>query len=380
MGINQKIKICHLISGDLWAGAEVQMYTVVLALSHCPEFELSAILLNDGLLAEKLRAAGIVTTVYDERKMGFFQIKSNINQLLTKNPAAIMHSHRYKENILAATAKKRGKVKYLVQTVHGIGEPFHGLKSAKSRFRSILNTYYTRKYFDTIISVSDNIRGQLAEFLPSSKIITIHNAVDPANLHVSKSPRLIRAELGINDEHQLIGSVGRMVPVKGYDLFLKMAAMISHTNPMARFLLVGDGPLKSELENSAREMGLGGEIVFAGFRSDVTDLINSLDIFVMTSIHEGIPMALLEAMALEKAVVSTAVGGIVEVISNGKSGLLVEPGSCTALAQACLRILDDDALKVRLGAEAAQRIDDEFSIGTLTEKVSAEYRGLAGLE
>jgi len=299
---------------------------------------------------------------------------------LGERDTAIIHSHRYKENIRAALVKKKGKTRFLVQTVHGLGEPFRGIKQLRSQVYGLVNTFYTIRYFDRVIAVSDDIHRRLGKHFRPEKILTIHNAIDNEKIAPTRGAELVRSEFGIASDAPVIGSVGRMVPVKGFDLFLAVAKLIVTRRPDVRFLLVGDGPLKPGLESRSRVLGLASNVIFTGFRQDVTDLINCLDIFMMTSYHEGIPMALLEAMALKKAVVSTAVGGIGEVISNGKSGLLAEPGSSTELAQACLRILDDDALKVRLGAVAAQRIDDEFSIGTLTEMVSAIYRNLAGLK
>jgi glycosyltransferase involved in cell wall biosynthesis len=376
MGIDKKIGVCHLISGDLWAGAEVQMYTVMEALRDCPEFELMAVTLNEGTLADKLREIGVRVAVFEESRLRFSQIRRNLQGFLEQNKPAILHSHRYKENILGGLAKRSGKVKYLVQTVHGMGEPFRGIKQLRSQAYSLINTYVTMRYFDRIIAVSDDIHRKLLRYISPDTIVTIHNAIDPDALIPTRNAESVRAEFGIGKEAPVIGSVGRMVPVKRFDLFLKMARVIISSRPDIRFLLVGDGPMRGELENLAGGLGLEENVIFTGFRHDVTDLINCLDIFALTSYHEGIPMALLEAMAMKKIVVSTAVGGIPEVIEDGVSGNLIYGNEAGELAALCLRILENRNMQLNLAMAARAQIEREFSIKTLRDRVRGLYVNL----
>jgi glycosyltransferase involved in cell wall biosynthesis len=376
MGNDKKIRVCHLISGDLWAGAEVQMFNVMMALTSIPEFELSAVLLNNGTLAEELRREGIRSTILDETRLRFPQILHRLLNYLDQSPIDILHSHRYKENILAAHARKKGKAKRLVQTVHGLGEPIRGFRQVKSCILALANIYYTRKYFDRVITVSDDIHRKLQKFLPREQLVTIHNAIDCDKVTVGRCADDVRAEFGIERKSPLIGSVGRMAPVKGFGLFLKMARQILDQRPDARFLLVGDGPLKAELENDSRRLNLERSVIFTGFRRDATDIINSLDLFVMTSYHEGIPMALLEAMVLGKGVVATAVGGIPEIIEDGISGLLVKSLDANELAVTCLRLMNDSNLCKDMGAAAKSHIETEFSIPILRGKMNLLYKSL----
>jgi glycosyltransferase involved in cell wall biosynthesis len=244
----------------------------------------------------------------------------------------------------------------------------------KARIYASINRQITRRRFDKIIAVSDDLRSQLADSYPGSKLVTVHNAIDPAKIKPVKSSQTIRGEFNIADSAPLIGATGRMMPVKAYDLFLRMAKAIIERRPDARFLLVGDGPKLSALRDLAKQLGIADKVIFPGFRDDIFDVTNAFDIFVISSHHEGVPMSLLEAMSLKKAIVSTAVGGINEVIENGVSGLLVEPDSPDALAGACLRILDDTDLKNLLENAAAKRIEGEFAIGALRQRMIALYR------
>lgn len=372
------MRICHIASGDLWAGAEVQMFTLLESLADNQSLNLSAIILNRGKLAEKLKGIGLDVAVIDESQYGFMRLRKMAAGFLQDKNIDIIHSHRFKENILAASISRKCNIKRLVQTVHGVGEPHRGLSSIKSRFFTTLNRTVTKRYFDKIIAVSDDIMRQLVGQYPISKLQTIHNAIDPQKLKPVKTAIEIRKELNIQADTPLIGAAGRMVPVKAYDLFLYMAQIILKTQSHARFMLIGDGPLKQSLQDMAVKMNIHDKVIFPGFRDDIIDIINALDIFVFSSFHEGVPMALLEAMALRKAIVSTAVGGINEVIQDGISGLLVPPQKPRELADACLRILGDDELRHRLENAAAKRVDEEFSIDILRDRILNLYSEVCG--
>lgn len=374
MGTDQKIRVCHLASGDLWAGAEVQMYTLLKALHKEQSLNLSAILLNPGKLARQLENIGIDVTVLDERKDNFIQLRRKVAAILRSKNIDIIHSHRYKENILAALVKNRCGIKYLIQTIHGISEPGRGFAMYKARAYAVANRAFTRRYFDKIITVSNDIEQRLQKKLPPSRLITIHNAIDPQAIKLSKTADAIKHEFNIDSKAPLIGTTGRMVPVKAYDLFLKMAQVILERRPDARFMLVGDGPLLQSLRELSVRLKIVDKVIFTGFRDDIFDIMNAFDIFIISSFHEGVPMALLEAMSLKKAIVSTAVGGINEIIENGVSGQLVESNSAIALAKASLRIIDDETLKHKLENAAARRIEEEFTIDILQKRVVSLYK------
>jgi len=374
MGIDQKITVCHIASGDLWAGAEVQAYTLLSALKDEKEFAVLAVVLNEARLAEQLRAEGVETIVIDETQHSFRQILKALKEKLKSRHIDIIHSHRYKENILAAQLKKAGLARYLVQTVHGSGERFKGFSRLKMKIYSYLNKRQTRRYFDRVITVSDDILREYENKFPKGRAITVHNAVDIAHIRPTRTVAEIRRDLNIGLNSPVIGTAGRLVPVKGYDLFLEAARFIIEDKPQAVILIAGDGPLMEELKQKAISLGIDNNVRFLGFREDIIDILNCFDIFVMSSHHEGIPMVLLEAMALQKPVVSTAVGGVREVIEDNLSGLLVKPGDVRALALACLIVLNRPETRTKLSLGAQKRIDEEFSV-TIQKKRILELYG-----
>jgi glycosyltransferase involved in cell wall biosynthesis len=374
VGCDPKIKVCHLISGDLWAGAEVQAHHILSTLSVAPELELAAIVLNEGKLAEKLRNCGLPVRVIDESACGFFTILRRVRKYLQDLGIDILHTHRYKENILGALLKKDGTAGHLVQTIHGLHESFKGIRRLKARLYGFLNDYYTRKYFDWIHTVSFDIRDQMKSQFDADRLVTIHNAIPVSEVRPSGRVSEVASELGVEKGRPLVGSVGRMVPVKGYDRFLQAAHRILNTVPEARFVLTGDGPQLPELQNMAVNLGIADKVTFTGFRNDVLDVIDCLDIFVVSSQNEGIPTVVLEAMYLKKAVVAARVGGIPEIIQDDVDGLLVEPDNAAALAAACIRILQDPDLKRRLGEASRMKVNENFNTGVQAERVLQLYR------
>ncbi|MGB5138046.1 MAG: glycosyltransferase family 4 protein [Candidatus Zixiibacteriota bacterium] len=374
MESNRKITVCHIISGDLWAGAEAQAFTMMSALHEVPDVELSAIVLNHGKLARRLKECSIPVTVIDESKYSFLQIVKIATELLSSRGARIVHSHRYKENIIAALIKKREEVEFLVQTVHGVQERFNGIKSLKVAVYGRLNQYFTRKYFDKILPVSKDISNRLLGIYGADKITNVPNAIDIERVKPSSEPATVKEHLGINPNEIVIGTVGRMVPIKGLEIFLKVAKQILSARGDVRFVLVGDGPETERLKKLAGEEGISERVMFTGFRDDVLDLTNSFDIFMMTSWHEGIPVALLEAMALSKPTVATRVGGIGEVIEDNKSGCLAEAGNVVELASATSKLLESRELRVNIGRQAFARVSSEFSTTIQRERLANIYR------
>lgn len=369
------MKVCHLISGDLWAGAEVQALGMMRALKNSSEIELQAVVLNQGELVERLRKIGVPVLVLDEAQLGFAQIKRQLRDYLRAYPAEILHSHRYKENLLGWLVKKPADVRRLVQTVHGVQERFSGLQSVKMLVNTRVNQFVSRR-FDMILPVSEDIRRTLTARLGPVPMTTLHNAIDLDQVTPSRPRDAVRRELGIRPEQPLVGVIGRLVPIKGIDQFLHAAARVSAQLADCRFLVIGDGPQRAEYEVLNRELGLADVVRFTGFRADIPDLLSALDLFVISSHHEGISMVLLEAMALRRACVATSVGGTPEVLESGVSGVLVPAGNPEAAASTWLELLRDSTQRQRFGDAARTRVEAEFSLPTLQARLLSVYREL----
>ena len=176
----------------------------------------------------------------------------------------------------------------------------------------------------------------------------------------------------------LIGAIGRMVPVKGYDVFITAAKEILYHAPQTKFVLTGDGPMLSKLKELSLSLGLKDKIVFTGYRNDPIDIMNALDIFVISSYHEGIPTVVLEAMALRIPVIATEVGGIPEIIEHKVSGLLVHSKTSKAIASTVNELLHDESLRNSLVENAFKYLNEEYISEVQNKRILNLYNEIVG--
>ncbi len=354
------IQVCHLASGDLWAGAEVQIATLLRALKADQRFDLSAIVLNKGRLAEELVAAGISVTVCDESAGAWTTLRSLASHLRRRRPD-IVHSHRYKEHILGAFAAKLSHNSLVVQTYHGLEEHLHGWAAMKMRAYTTLNTIVGKVAAQGFVGVSEEIATILRWRYTSGKVRCIRNGVDLTRVKATSSGACLRKQLGISSSEFVIGSVGRLTPVKGFDYLIR-AVSKNRRSQERKLIIVGDGPLRSALEELAREVGVAGSVLFLGARNDVYDLMATFDVLALPSLHEGVPMVLLEAMAMTVPIIASRVGGIPEIFDDGQGALLVQARDVDVLADAIETMANDELLRNRLRKAARARVESQFAI------------------
>ena len=358
-----RLTVAHIFSGDLWAGAEVVIFNILRHLKEYPDLNLLAFPSNEGTLAQKLREVGIKTYLVSENKYNFLRIYKKILTILRRQRIDIIHSHRYKENLIALLLHPFFPSASLLTTIHGLSESFPKEKRLKSDSISRLNVFILRNYFSRIIAVSEEMKKALVQefgFSPE-KIQVIHNGVGlPVEREVTSQ----------NTFH--IGTAGRMVPVKDYHLFLDVAAIVSKEARHVRFSILGDGPLKDKLRKRATELQLDGHINLLPTQPDPFPYFHSLDLYLNTSLHEGIPMSILEAMACAKPVVAPKVGGIPEIISHTQEGLLVDGRKPEDYAYACLSLIKDQALRNQMGQAAREKVATHFS----AQKMAHSYHKL----
>jgi len=352
------MRICHVISGDLWAGAEVMGLRLLTGLSEIKGVEISAILLNEGKLAREFRNFGIPIDVVDETRLSFFHINRRFHEILRKSKTDIIHTHRLKENILGyLSSRKAGRAIPLVCTQHGLDEPQLGLKW---KLMSRANLYMLSKYFSSIVAVSEDIRGKLLEKyrFPKDKLVVIHNGTEIQDwIH----PERI-------DHPFTIGSAGRFFPVKDYPFFVEVAAAVNRYAKNVRFELAGEGPEFERITERIQQYGLQDVFHLKGFMENMSEFYNGLDLYINTSIHEGFPMSVLEAMSHGIPVVASKEGGIKEAVTDGVHGFLIEGRDPNRYAQKCLAIYRDRNLRQRMGTASWEKVAVEYSIKTMAGK------------
>ncbi len=371
-----KIRVCHVAMADLWAGAEVQLAILLRSLAKLADLEVSAILFNAGWLARELHDAGVRTHVILEAERNPLSILRELSNYFRRTQVDVVHTHKYKDNILAALASIRHRVPYRVRTVHGAPEPFTGFQAFKMNAYGLLDGVANRWAVDRLLAVSFALREPLVERFGIDKVTCIHNAVDVDRIRVTTDLANLRKELGLDQHDFVIGTMGRLHPVKGLDVFLRAARIIKDHGKRAKFIIAGDGPLRDQLQALAQQCGLAHEVMFLGHRSDGNNILGLMDLFVLPSLSEGIPLVLLEAMALARPVVATAVGGIPEVVEHEISGLLVAAGNHEDLAKGCLAVMDNPTLAQELGPAGRRRVEEAFSADVMAENVANVYKTL----
>jgi glycosyltransferase involved in cell wall biosynthesis len=233
---------------------------------------------------------------------------------------------------------------------------------------------------DRAIAVSMSTRDFLIRerFVPADRVRLIWNGapLDEFAPVSAERARAARVALGLPVDAPVVGSIARLSLQKGHRYLVEAAARVLASRPDVRFLIAGDGDQMAALRERATALGIADRVVFAGHRTDVPDLLGALDVFAISSLYEGTPLTLFEAMAAGKAIVSTAVDGCREVLEDGTTGLLVPPGDAERLGEAILRVVGDDGLRIRLAA-AAREASRRYDVKTCVEEMQKVYEEIA---
>lgn len=247
----------------------------------------------------------------------------------------------------------------------------HGLRSGAITWKERLRMQIIRRRAAAVIAVGRTVAvNHAADLAPRAAVIIPNPAPRPATVP-RRSAAAVRDDLGVPVDAVLAIAVGRLVEEKNHQLLLDAMAVVHAEEPRARLIVAGPGRLRRELTEHARALGLEDVVRFLGPRDDVPDLLEASDLFVSSSASEGMPLSLLEAMAVGLPVVATDVGDCREVV--GEAGALVAPGDPGALAEAILTLVTDDDLRVRCGRAAQARVEEEFGVGPWVRRLAALY-------
>ena len=365
------IHVLHLIDGLNLGGAEVLLRDLTVGLVQ-RGYRVSVGFSTPGPLVNILSESGIPLTRLPRLSRVDPILFSGMFRLIRRDPPQVVHTHLFKSDFHGRLAARLAGVPVVVSTLHNADA------WAKSR---LLGSLYgqTARFADKLIAVSDEVRDyHIAHSgIPSGKIDVIENGVDVKKFTGKQDAgKRVRAEFGIAQDAILFGIIGRLKPQKDHVTFLNAAAEISKLSPGARFLVVGDGPLRPELESLASQLGLLPALIFAGVRDDIPGVLAALDVLVFSSRWEGLPVTLLEGMAASKPIVATAVDGINGVAE--KCALLVPAGDSLALANACQKLALDQNLRACLGNAGFERVAKNYSLDLMIEKTIGIYNQLLG--
>jgi glycosyltransferase involved in cell wall biosynthesis len=306
-------------------------------------------------VADQLEASGIPVVAFGIERRGVVAATRGLAAFLRTTRPAVLHTFNFHANLL-------GRVVGAALRLPGIVASERSVESAKARWRvrcDRLTWRLAHRWTVNAAAVADVLRTR--EGIDRSRIDVIPTGIELARFEPRPRDGAFRAGHGISDGEPLIVCVGRLDRYKGHDNLLAAFAALAPAQPRARLLLVGAGRFRDALIVRARSVGLADRVRFSGALGDVRPALAAADVFVQASDEEGLPGAVLEAMAMGVPVVATDVGGTREAVDDGVTGLLVPPRDPGALAAAVARLLDDRGLAARLGAFGRKRVVDEFS-------------------
>ncbi|OHB86814.1 MAG: hypothetical protein A3D13_09805 [Planctomycetes bacterium RIFCSPHIGHO2_02_FULL_40_12] len=301
----------------------------------------------------------------------------NIYRLIKRIRPHIVHTHTSKAGLLGRLASFLARVPIIIHTPHGhVFHSYYGPVMTKVFvFAEKILSFIT----DKITALTNRERDEhLEEGIASiEKYVVIHSGVMLDRLmNMSVDAGAVRGEFGIAQDSNVIGVVGRLVPIKGHKYLVSAAKRIIKEFRNTVFVFVGDGYLSSRLERQAESIGVRKNIIFTGWRKDAVEILDLFDILVLPSLNEGMGKVLVEGMALGKPIIASNVGGIIDLVRNGENGILVPPGDSDALGEAILQLLKDKNLSEKLGKNGKAMVYPEFDASVMVKQIDDLYESL----
>jgi glycosyltransferase involved in cell wall biosynthesis len=367
-------KILHITKIKGILGSENHLLTLLSELDP-RRFEVHLCILAEhrhlGLLDEytrKLEQAGVQVCIVPISRHGGLQLLRTLRKYLLREGFDLVHTHLIHADLYGTLAAKLSGVPAIVSSRHN---------DDQFRRRKILiglNRFLAR-FHTKIIVISEWVGEFLQEVegIPADKIIPIKYGLQPEPIMQRADPSYVRRQFQISEQVLLIGTIGRLTAQKGQRYLLEAFKRVTAHFPDIRLMVLGDGELRADLENQARELGIVENLILPGYRTDAIELLSGFDFFVFPSLWEGFGLVLLEAMALKKAIVASQVSAIPETVQHGQTGLLVPPKDPEKLADALLALLRDPALAQRMGDAGFERLRTHFGVQAMVKATEQVY-------
>jgi len=372
-GQRHNIRILHLISSIGFYGAERVILNLITRLTANEFDSYVSMLCKAGRpnyhLIHKAKMAG--KTAFAIRCRGRIDSSSFSHLLaIVKNMKIdVLHCHEPKSQLYGLFVSKLTGLPIIATNHNWVGGTF------KVRLYEFLNAFYLR-FFDEIVAVSNSVKKRMTSFgIPESKISVIHNGIDinEYTQNVLKKPDILK-NFQINQNDKIVGSVGRLYPEKGYKYFIDAAKYTLNIMPNVHFFVAGDGPLRYELIDYTKSLGIEKKVSFIGFRDNIASFYPFMDVYLQTSLTEGMPMAILEAMASGLPVVASDVEGIRDIISHEVDGVLVNSRSSADIAYVIKHIFDNQDDAKRLSRNARDKVIRNFSVQKMARQYEIIYK------
>jgi glycosyltransferase involved in cell wall biosynthesis len=361
-----RTRVLHVLNTLQTGGAEYLVLNIARAHDKSRFEMLVCSMGGDGEIGDELRALGIPTFVLQRRQGLDPLLVPRLLRLIRREKVKLVHTHNVAPWLYAGIAARLGGAR-VVHTEHS--NLFPQQRTLKRAERLL------GKITKAVICDGEDVRRQLVEEqkLSPRNVVTIHNGVDTA-LYARQVDRSAgRRVLGLAEDTPVVVTVARLEPVKDQATLLRAFERVGSELPEARLVLVGDGSVRPALEEQARRPALAGRVLFLGRRADVASLLPLFDVFALTSVSEGLPLTVLEAMAAGLPCVSTPVGAVPEAVMEGHTGSLVPVGDSDRLAAVLIRLLRDPGLRRQLGTAGQKRARAEFDLKSMTRRYEDLY-------
>lgn len=371
-------RVAYVIGELGKGGAEYQLYELVRGLDRTRIDPAVFVLASGGYWTQPLRELGVPVEEIPGRGFADLGRLRRLRVALRRCAADVLHTVLWSGNCYGRLAAVGLGIPVIVTAERNViaRPPWQvGIERLLDRWSDVY-----------LVNSGAVVQGLVSrEHLPAAKMRVVHNGID-----LTRLPQFVldrqdaRRSAGFDPRRRLVAQVGRLAPQKDYPTFLAAAARVAAQVPDVDFLVVGEGELRAELEATAARLGLDGRVRFLGLRHDVPALLGAVDVLALTSLYEGLPNVVIEAMATGAVAVATDVGGCRELLAHGETGFVVPPGDVAAIADAVLAVLGAPETARRIASAARRRIEAEFTLDAMVQRTVDVYdtwlarKGLAG--
>jgi len=365
-----KINVVHLVEELTIGGLEKTLTAVVLNLNK-KKYNVSVWCLREGgFFADKLVKEGIdVNILHISTSRNPLSIYK-LYRLLKSHKFDIIHTHAYSAGTIGRISAFLAGIPVIISHNHSIYDYYNKYYHFVEWLLSLIT--------DRVICISEVVNrfANETQRINAKKLITIHNGIDDVCPVTEKRSSDLKKELGLPINHSVICTIAHLEEHKGLKYLLESASLLLASRRDISFLFVGVGALERKLKKLCVDLKIEKNVIFSGERSDIPEILFSIDIFVLPSLREGLPLTILEAMACGKPVIATNVGGIPEIVVDGVSGILVSPKDPEALFRAMDELLNDRAKLTKMGHHGERVCEESFSSNAMIEKIENLYDSL----
>ncbi|MBZ4645600.1 MAG: hypothetical protein PWR27_483 [Petroclostridium sp.] len=363
------IKVIHVLSDTNIGGAGRWLLNFLKYVDR-EKFLVKVVLPQGSLLKSKIEELKIESFEVPGMADRSFDIQSikALYKIVKRERAQVVHTHA---SLSARIAARMAGVKAIIHTKHCIDQDIK--KGVKRDIIAAVNTLLSHKIIAVAQAAKENL---IASGMPEHRITVIHNGVEKLDIIPLTEREKIRAKWNIKPDDVVVGIVARLEEIKGHCYFIEAAHLVVDKNKRAKFLIVGTGSREEELKKQVKSLGLEEKVIFTGHIQDVGKIMNIIDINVISSLSEALCLSLIEGMSVGKPCIATNTGGNPEVVLDGQNGLLVPVKDVPKLAEAILKLVEDDKLREQMGMRGKKFMEEHFTAQAMTKKIEKTYEEL----